>query len=245
MRNFALAIALMANCNSAFTQETTFAPTNAWFTALNRFEINDHWSISNELHERFGDMFQSQGHFLFRPSIDYKITEGVIFYAGYTYIRSNSYDPYNSPVKARVENNVWEQFLLVNKFGKWKLQHRLRQEHRRSDNIIVDSQGNASIDGTNFANRFRYRITASRNIKSFENGQALFGAWFDEIWIPQGKGILPQSFARNWMYVGLGWKFSKVFNVQTGYMHQYDKVGDNYISSPIWQTTITYNFFED
>ncbi len=222
-------------------QETTYATTNAWITSLNTFKLTEKWAISNELHERWGDLFSAQGHFLFRPMIDFEFHKGVKASFGYTYIRSNNYEPYIAPVDGRTENNIWEQILLINKFGKWKLQHRFREEHRWSDKIVVDDEGNASISGTNFSNRFRYRVTASRDIVEFDNGQGLFGSWFDEIWIPQGTGILPESFARNWMYIGLGWKFTEDMNVQTGYMHQFDKVGDNYISTPIWQTTIVYN----
>ena len=195
-----------------------------------------------ESHERFGDLFQTQGYVLLRPSIDFKIKPEVIASFGYTFINSQSFDPYLLPA-SRNEHNIWEQILLKQKFGKVELQHRFRQEHRWVDKFGVLSNGDIVKDGSSFSNRFRYRFTFSWKFKELKNEDKLFLAIFDEFWVSQGKAVLPENFSRNWMYFGLGYAFTDNMNFQSGFMHLYDRAGEGaYIYTPIWQTTFVYNF---
>lgn len=217
------------------SQDITQAPTSTWFTALNQIKLKNNWSVSFETHERFADALKTQGFFLFRPSIDYKLTPDAILSVGYTFINAQPFEPYSAPI-ARNENNIWEQILLKQDLGKVNIQHRFRQEHRWTDRIVTDSLG-STLEGTSFSNRFRYRLTVKRDIF-----KKVFVQVFDEIWINQTKSGLPRNFARNWLYAGLGYSFSDDFNVQLGYMHQFDRVAENsYIATPIIQTTIVYN----
>lgn len=216
--------------------------TNSWFTLLNRLEINDRWSISNEIHERTGAFLHSQGHFLVRPSIDYHLNKEVEFSLGYTYIHSTPYKPYSLPLE-RNENNIWEQVLLKNTFGKVKLLHRFRQEHRWV-NHIEETNGDYLLNGNDFSNRFRYRFIVSFDIYKFKKSEhKLFATAWDEIWILQSNNLAPKDFNRNWLYLGIGFTFNSTANIQAGFLQQYDKVGaNNFISSPVAQFTLVKNF---
>ncbi|MCB0381235.1 MAG: DUF2490 domain-containing protein [Flavobacteriales bacterium] len=237
-----LVVALFLTNNIKAQSTVKDGYTNSWFTLLNRFQLNKNWSVSNEIHNRFGEFLQTQGQFLFRPSIDYSLNEHVEFALGYSFIHVSPYKPYSLPI-AKNENNFWEQVILKNSVGKVKFLHRFRQENRWIDHITT-SNGESKINGRDYANRFRYRFVLNVDLlKIKDSEQSIFFAAFDELWFAQNDHLLPTDFARNWLYLGLGYKFNQSTNLQAGYMHQYDKVGINsFISTPILQVTLVKNF---
>ena len=234
-----------------FSNTSTFAQTvikgnvNTWFLLLNRFYLSDKFTLTNEVHERTGDILSDQATFILRPSIDYALNDNVELSVGYSFVRSWPYAPYSQPIP-RNEHNIWEQVMLKSTTGRVSIQHRFRFEHRFVDNIVVlfpNVNPHAGIDGTTYSNRFRYRLIVSFDLVRFENNQSLFFNGFDELWINQANNMMPTSFARNWIYTGLGYKFNNDFNIQLGHMRQQDKTGNNnYISSSIIQLSLFKNF---
>ncbi|MEJ1221911.1 DUF2490 domain-containing protein [Sediminicola sp. 1XM1-17] len=216
---------------------------STWFTVLNRIDLNENWSLSNEIHERFGAFLNEQATFLIRPSLDYHLNKHVELVMGYSYIDNRPNRPNPDPAIGVTENNLWEQVLIKDHIGKVELVHRFRQEHRWTDKVILDPSAMYIKDGTDFSNRFRYRITAVFPIKTFENSHCIFMQVFDELWVPQTKSLMPKSVSRNWFYAGVGYKFNAKTNIQLGYMHQLDVLEpNNYLSTPIIQTTFVKNF---
>ncbi len=232
---------LTAN-TTAYAQEVTDGNLNSWFLLLNRFNLSDKLSITNELHERTGSFLKDQGQLLIRPSLDYHFNPNLEVSFGYSFIRVNPYEPYALPI-ARNEHNIWEQVLLKFDVGNVHMQNRFRQENRWV-NHIDNQQGEYTIQGNDYANRFRYRFVISFDIIKFgDDAQSIFFNGFDEIWFDQDSKLRPTDFTRNWLYLGLGYKFNNTTNFQTGFMHQYDKTGtNNYISTPIVQFTLQKNF---
>jgi len=233
-------LSLFAFASQSQTQ-VGVAETNTWFTVLNEVRFTDKWGVSLETHERLGGFFNTQGQFLLRPSVDFRPTESAILSVGYTFIRVSPYAPYSLPIP-KIENNVWEQVLLKYTVGKLQFQNRFRQEHRWSQHV-VGSDASAVINGVDYSNRLRFRWTVKRDLYEFKSGHKLFFQAFDEIWVSQDSRLLPDNFARNWLYAGLGYAFNSHFNAQLGYMHQWDRISaTHFISSPIVQTTLVYNF---
>lgn len=242
-RILVMAIIALTLTSKVYTQTTEkHGYTNSWFTLLNRFQITKKWSVSNEIHNRYGEFLQTQGQFLLRPSLDYGLNEHVEFSLGYSFIHVSPYKPYSLPI-TRNENNFWEQIILKNSVGKVKFLHRFRQENRWIDHISKVN-GENRINGVDYANRFRYRFVLNVDLhKIKDSNKSIFFAAFDEIWFAQNDVLLPTDYNRNWLYLGLGYKFNPSTNIQAGYMHQYDKVGANsFISTPILQVTFTKNF---
>ena len=240
-----ITLALLLSAFSCFkmkAQTTTYGELSTWFTLLNRVQFAKHWSFSNELHDRHGKVMNVQGIFIERPSIDYLLNKNVEFSVGYSYVNTHSYTPYNLPIP-KTENNVWEQVILKNDVGKVHFLHRFRQENRWLDKIVTDGDG-SRLDGKIYGNRFRYRFDLSTDIYKIKDSEkAFFFHAFDEFWFTQNKHLLPADFARNWMYLGVGFKFNKSCNIQIGYMNQYDKINaTKYISTSIIQTTFVKNF---
>jgi hypothetical protein len=243
LNTLAVLIFLLGSINVSAQETIHHDDTNTWFTILNRLNLNSKWSVSNEIHERTGAFLREQGTFLLRPSIDYHLNKNVEFSIGYSYINNKPNDPNPNPKIGVIENNMWEQVLLKNDIGKVHFQHRLRQENRWFDTVGQNLDGTYAKTGTVYANRFRYRLTINTDLKKFENNKSLFFQAFDEVWIPQTDKLAPKSLSRNWLYIGLGYKFNPKTNIQIGYMNQWDVIGNNtYISTPILQTTFVRNF---
>lgn len=239
-------VTLISNNLFAQTNNTTRGNVNSWFLLLNRFYLSEKLTITNELHERTGNFLRDQGTFIFRPSLDYALNDDIEFSVGYSFVRSWPYAPYTQPIP-RNEHNIWEQAFIKSKVGKVSIQHRFRFEHRFVDRIVTVPAFigfDTFTSGSDFSNRFRYRFILSFDIAKINDGKhTIFFNSFDELWINQFDNLMPASFARNWIYTGLGYKFDKDFNIQLGHMHQYDKVGaNNYISSSIIQLSLFKNF---
>lgn len=209
---------------------------NVWFFMLNHYSINEKWRIGNELHVRRNDWIKEQEQFLIRPYVDYKLNDNVSFTVGYTYIKNSQFGKYPLPTTIP-ENNIWEQVTLTQKIGKLKIMHRYRQEHRFIGVPVQETDGSFDIDGTRFTNRFRYRLTLFRDLTD-----DLFVHVFDEIWFHQ-DGLKPESFDRNWLYAGAGYRVARNANVQLGFLHQWIKAtADRYAERPTVQLMFQYDF---
>jgi hypothetical protein len=241
MKRFSLVFLLVLFTATVFAQNVRYNDARSWFLLLNRAQLSDKWSVTNELHERTFEILADQGQFLFRPSLDYHFNDNSEASVGYTFINMV---PMGKAKGINLnEHNMWEQLFFSFTSGKVQFQNRLRQEHRWVERIAI--QNNELVkSGANYSNRFRYRMTASVDVFTFKkSGHALFVNAFDEIWINQSSNLMPSNFARNWLYVGAGYAFDKATKIQLGYMNQYDNLGGNlYSSTPIGQLTFIKNF---
>lgn len=213
---------------------------NTWWTNVNRYNLSEQWYLSSEVHVRRTDGLERWQQFLFRPAINYILDQHVHMTAGYTYIMSYPYGDQPIAIKTP-ENNFWEEITLRHSSGKVSFIHRYRLEHRFIGKTVENGEGKRRIEGTEFAQRFRYRFTGNFPI-AFEG--RFFGAWFDEVWINLGDDLMPLSFNQNWLYGGVGYKVSERGRLQLGYMHQLIRKSDgiHYESNPTIQFTAEYQF---
>lgn len=222
--------------------ETIKGNFSSWFLLLNRFQLTKKWSITNELHERTGSFLSDQGQFLWRPSVDYSLNKNVEFSVGYSLIHVNPYAPYNQPL-AYTEHNIWEQAILRWDVGKVHFTNRFRLENRWVPHVGKNAEGISYIDREDRRERFRYRFIVSTDIVKFKKENALFFMGWDELWFNMNNKLVPETFARNWLYLGLGYRFNPTTNIQLGYLNQVDRISDTkFIATPIMQLTFVKNF---
>ena len=207
---------------------------STWFMTQTQLNFNPKWQLGLELHERMSGTFQPQSQFLIRPYVSYRAGTTSFFF-GYTNLNLAKNDLYGQPIR-KFENNIWEQVLLRFDAGKFRLQNRFRQEHRWSEKIVT-ANGSSAIDGVAYSNRFHLQFVAEHDLIHFKNDRKLFGLFMDELWVNQNAQLLPTGYARNWLFLGVGYAINKHQNVQLRFLHQYDKVGttSTYISTPIIQ----------
>jgi len=135
---------------------------NTWWSNINKYNLNENWYLTSELHFRRANGINNWQQFILRPALNYKLNSTVDLTVGYSYIRSYPYG--NQPIAIMTpENNVWEQVTLKHKSGKLNISHRYRFEQRFIGNTIFSPlTSEASINGYNYGQRFRYRLTMSR-----------------------------------------------------------------------------------
>lgn len=239
---FCLIISLMAGLGTVHAQQREVsASRNSWFMLLNEFRLGDSWSVSNEVHIRRADGLKDWQQFLLRPALNYRINPNVELAAGYSYILTYPYG--EQPVAVRVpEHNVWQQLLLRHKVGKLTFMHRYRLEERFVGNI--EAQGNNFVvNGSNYRERFRYRLTASIPLANFGEDKQLFAAVFDELWVNLDEVLFVENLNQNWMYAGFGYQFSDKGNIQAGYLDQLIRKSDSrYERNPTLSVSLFYNF---
>lgn len=249
--SYSRAFAVIAGCAILFgtaglkaqSPEIVKGNLSSWFLLLNRFQITRHFSITNELHERTGSFLSDQGQFLWRPSIDYSVNKNIEFSVGYSLIHVDPYAPFNQKMTT-TEDNIWEQVFMKWDIGKVHFANRFRLEERYVPHVVTDNDGRPFYDTYDHKNRFRYRFILNTDLVTFKNKQSLFLMAWDEYWLNmRDKTVMPESFTRNWAYLGLGYKFNQSMNLQLGYMNQIDRVNDNkFVSTPIMQLTFVKNF---
>jgi len=226
--------------NFSFAQNIIEGNTNSWFLLFNRFQISERWSVTNELHERTGKILEDHGLYIIRPSIDFQLNEEVEFSVGYSFVQTEPYAPY--PMTGSTsENNIWWQAMLKNNIGRVNFLHRFRQEHRWIETQSDINESSQSV--SDYANRFRYRLTISLDLLKLQNDDAVFAVLFDEIWLTQDDKMVFTDLNRNWLYMGLGYRFSPSSNLQFAYLYQTDKLSENtFIDSPVLQLSFFKNF---
>ncbi len=171
------------------------------YFGMNR--VSDKFSVHTEIQYRNHTLTPNNTEqLLLRTGLNYHFSEKAFVTAGYAYIPSYVYDSEQSAPETE-EHRIWQQFILTNKIGRVKFEHRYRIEQRWVDQ--------------DYKNRFRYRLMLfiPLNKPKIEKG-SLFIGLYDEVFVNTKKTF----FDRNRLYGALGYQFSKSTGVQLGMMHQ-------------------------
>ena len=227
----------------AQSQPEVYGDNDVWFLLLNKTDLSDRWSLFNEVHLRRHQWLAQQEQFLLRPAVNYAFNDAVVATVGYTYIRTGQYGQYPLPVDVP-ENNVWEQITLSHNITKQvAIHHRYRIEHRWIGAIAQDNLFPPRVDGTRFAQRFRYRLTANFPIVKTDAGTRLYGHVFDELWVNLRDELHVMNFDRNWIYLGLGYRFSPETRLEVAFLDQWinHPAANRYEHNPTLQFTFAYD----
>jgi hypothetical protein len=100
------------------------------------------------------------------------------------------------------QHRIFQQFTAIQTFGKVKLGHRYRFEHR-----FVES---------NFKMRFRYFLSLNIPINIMENNKYYLSA-YNEIFLNTKTSV----FDRNRLYVGIGYNINTEIWIEVGHMNQF------------------------
>ncbi|HYF03104.1 MAG TPA: DUF2490 domain-containing protein [Patescibacteria group bacterium] len=185
--------------------------TNAWLMYFGTARVADAWSIHTEAQVRRAELLETWQQLLLRTGINFHADETTALTLGYAYVDTYPYGDFPAR-EVFPEHRVYQQMLLKGSLGRAALQHRYRLEQRW---IEVAGTGDWI-----FKNRFRYLLRANVPVigATLEDGEP-YVALYDEIFIGFGGGV-NNIFDQNRAYVALGWKFSKDFSAEIGYMHQ-------------------------
>ncbi len=177
--------------------------TGNWLMYLGMNKLNNKFSLHTEIQYRNHTLTPNNTEqLLLRAGLNYHFSDRAFATAGYAYIPSYVYESEQKDPETE-EHRIWQQFILTNKIGRVKFEHRYRIEQR--------------FVNRDYKNRFRYRLMLfiPINKPKIEKG-TLFLGLYDEVFINTKENF----FDRNRLYGALGYQFNKNVGMQAGMMHQ-------------------------
>ncbi|HHH49786.1 MAG TPA: DUF2490 domain-containing protein [Saprospiraceae bacterium] len=174
-----------------------------WIMYFGSNKINEKFSIHTEVQYRNHTIVPNNTEqLLLRTGLNYHFSNKAFATFGYAFIPSYVFESEQKAPEV-TEHRIWQQFILSNKIGRVKFEHRYRIEQRWVNQI--------------YKNRFRYRLMlfVPINKTKIEKG-ALFVGLYDEIFVNAQKVF----FDRNRLYGALGYQFHKMASVQLGMLRQ-------------------------
>ncbi|GAA3559292.1 hypothetical protein GCM10022395_07920 [Snuella lapsa] len=176
-----------------------------WLVYIGNKKVNDKWNIHNEIQYRNYDAIGDLEQLLLRTGLGYTFNDGNKQNAllGYGFILSENYLGDTNEKITVNEHRIFQQFTSKQSIGSVSLNHRYRFEQR-----FVESD---------FKMRFRYFLGLNIPLKFSETNNKTYISAYNEIFLNTKASI----FDRNRLYGGLGYKFSKNFKLELGYMNQF------------------------
>lgn len=209
---------LLLNGMVPMAQLTGFA---AWTSHSQVFKINRLFGIALDEQLRSNEQVKRLNGITLRSAINITIKKDFIATVGYGWIANRR--TIGEVTGLSPEHRIWEQLQLRHPLFFTLLTHRLRLEQRFMSKYFVENN-ELRNQGNSFANRLRYQfrdILPFNGKKNFDKG--LFTALQNEIFINVGNksSVNGKYFDQNRLLLGLGYRFSKKFDLEAGYMNRY------------------------
>jgi hypothetical protein len=218
----------------SFAQTTN--QNSGWLFLMNSARINKNLGIHFDLQLRSQDHWDGLRNVLIRPGLTYFIDNRNDVTLGYLFTQTQINLDGTADFRL-TEHRIWEQYIHKHKINTVNVSHRLRLEQRFTEKQTGDHV---------FAQRLRYFVRfllpLKQEIKDFEHG--LFAAIQNEIFlnVQHKDEINGHLFDQNRAYAALGYRLSRHFDVEAGYMNQFSKGLQNNTRNNIMQLALYTRF---
>lgn len=206
-----------------------------WFMFLNNTKFNEHWGLQFDVQVRSADDWKHVRNTLVRPAIQYFINDKNNVALGYLW-QTTQNQLIGSSNAVMHEHRIFEQYIYTHKLSSIFASHRLRVEQRFIERATEDV----------FSQRFRYFFRLIQPLVKVESGFASgpFVALQNEVFLNfQNKDKINNSiFDQNRLYLAAGYRFSKKFDGEAGYMNQAVKNTANHTNNNIIQLAVYTRF---
>lgn len=184
-----------------------------WFMLVNSTKFNNRWGLHFDAQVRSHNEWNGVRNLLLRPGLTYYIRSNQNATLGYLYTPTI---PQNGATLT--EHRIWEQYIISHKAFTGNLSHRFRLEQR-----FMEKAGNQNV----FAQRLRYFFRHVQPLKHRGNdfSKGVFAALQNEVFanIHNQENTNNHFFDQNRAYIAAGYRFSKKFDVEAGYMNVFAK----------------------
>lgn len=233
MKKTLITLIALAVLHTASAQTNELSGWAAWFHTQ---KFNDKWGASCDGQFRTAHQASFLKNILLRPSVNYYFDKSKHLDLGYAYVTANGRA--SGVPTFRPEHRIFEQFIIAHKVGhNIGLSHRFRLEQR--------FLGKTATQTNVFAQRLRYFVRGVIPLNKdavFANGTfvALQNEAFANI---QNKDkINKHLFDQNRAYTAFGYRFSKMVDLEAGYMNQYIKQAETYTINHVVQVALYTRF---
>lgn len=202
---------------------------SGWGMSMNTFKLNEKFSFFFDAQLRSNNNWIQPETFIFRPAIGYALNKTTILSLGVAAVTNWRELPFTGPADEQTivrdgvsDNRIWQQLIVNKKYGNSTLQHRLRLEERGLGTLETDGK-QIFARNRKFNARFRYFSRWLKPINpntNFQKGAYL--ALQNEFFLNAigAKYANNKLFDQSRTYGGLGYRTSKEFDIELGYMLQ-------------------------
>lgn len=198
MKNQLLIILFLINIFSVKSQESNIGN---WLIYFGNKDLNSSFNWHHEIQYRNYNILGELEQLLVRTGLGYNVNENNNILLGYGFIDSRNKAIESNEILKVNEHRIYQQFISKQVIGKIKIQHRYRFEQR----FIEDDF------------KLRYRYFLSLNIPLLKTNKKYYISAYNEIFIDASQ---ENSFDRNRIYGGLGYKLNSNIKLELGYMNQ-------------------------
>jgi hypothetical protein len=174
-----------------------------WLIYIGSKKIDSKWNWHHEAQYRNYNAIGDLEQLLLRTGIGYDLSENNNnLLGGYGFIRSENYVNGQDEKVVVNEHRIYQQFITKQKFRLASVQHRYRFEQRWVEE--------------DFRMRFRYFLALSIPID-----ETFYLSAYNEVFL----NVSENTFDRNRLYGGLGYRLNDKIRLELGYMNQFFSVG--------------------
>lgn len=213
-----LSILLTVSINA---QEIGDDTSGAWYMYFGTNKIDEKLSIHTEAQFRYFDGGKNFNQLLLRTGLNYHINTNAIATLGYGFIETDSsFEELQNEINAK-EKRIFQQFILKNKVGEFKFEHRYRLEQR-----FINFG-----DRKDTQHRARYRLQVTLPLTDI-----FFLNFYDEIFL----NLQDQVYGQNRLYLALGVNVTEDLSIQTGFLKNHFPTAnfDRFQLGMIWNTDL-------
>lgn len=198
MKKTFLPLALLFTISN-FAQQIGDDKLGTWHMYFGTNRVSEKLSIHSEGQLRYFEQAENFNQLLLRTGLNYHINSNAIATLGYGYISTDgTFEEFADETRSK-ENRVFQQFILKNKVGHFKFEHRYRLEQR-----FIDFG-----DRKDTQHRARYRLQVT-----FPLTDIFFLNFYDEIFL----NLQDSVYGQNRLYGALGVNVKDNLSVQAGYL---------------------------
>lgn len=216
-------------------QSRTVNNHNSWYNWFGHHPAAGKWGIHTEVQFRRSGYGEKWQQLLMRYGATYELNSSLRVVVGYGYIRSY---PYGEARAANPfpEHRIWEDLQWTRRKPRHTMLNRFRFEQRNIGQVQRTANRGVHVDHWNYENRFRWMLRETIPLgKSSTLQKGWYLTTYNEFWVNFGPGTSAHWFDQNRAFLGVGHRFSKLWAVDAGYMHQLIRKRNG----PVWENNHT------
>lgn len=205
-------------------QNTRLVDQNSlgWFTYKGDHKVAAKWAVHTEVQALRVHFGADPQQLLLRLGGIYMLQKDVKLGGGYTNSTTYTYGQHPAAElgEPTPEHRIYEDVTLGAGYGRLHLSHRLRLEQRWLG--LLDPARPTRVASWQYQNRARYQLAGEVPLQgpTLDDHEWYF-TFFDELFIGFGPNVDQNVYNQNRASGGLGYQFTKAFQLELNYLNQW------------------------
>jgi hypothetical protein len=209
-----------ASAQSPNTSKQVNTQSQAWFSINSTMRLYKKWGMVADAHIKSNNFMADASFYFLRMGVNYWLKDNISFTLGYAKLWSAPTTP--GWQHFAEENRIYQQALVVTKFGEINIVNRIRNEQRWQEKIVNDH----FTGEYKFTDRIRYLFSTTTPF--FKNPQYPSLVISDEILIQIGNEVVYNTFDQNRFFIGLKQPINQQLSFDIGYMQVFQQKASGY-----------------